>query len=166
MGFLDCVNGRVAIPGMTDTESEDSDDHLLVDWKGNGGRVSLVQQSLPFKQVKRRDGLKTTSASKVTHTPTSAPRTISTGVTIPVREDKPVDVEPLLNAVKPKPEAVSRPKVVVSLSDSDVSAPPRSAIKRPDNNSHRLNQPGSPSFTFSICCMSSKGDLGSIKLVY
>lgn len=146
----DCVNERVTVSGLTDTESEDEDKHLLVDWKGNGGRVSLVQQSLPFKQVKRRDRLKTTNSLlptyKETHIPTSAPGTISTDVIVP--EDKLVVVKPTLGAVKTIPEVLSRPKLVVSLSDSDVSAPSRSAIKRPSNNSHRLNPSG-----FHLLCL-------------
>lgn len=142
---------------MTDTDTEDEDNDLLVDWKGTGGGSSFVQQRLPFKQVKRREGFKTSSAllskSKETHTQTSAPRIVSTDVVVPVPDvvkHVPVGVEPVADAVKPIPDAVTRPIVVVSLSDSDVSAPPRSAVKRPNNNSHRLNPSGSWSFTFSV----------------
>lgn len=158
-GFLDSVNNRVVVLAMTDTESEDADNHLLVDWKGNGGGSSFVQQKLPFKQAKHREGLKTSSAllpkAKETHTTTSAARVISTDVIVPVPDvvkHVPVIVEPIPDAVKRIPDVVTRPIVVVSLSDSDVSAPPSCAIKRPNNNSHRLNPSGSWSFTFSICC--------------
>lgn len=143
---------------MTDTESEDADKHLLVDWKGNGGGSSFVQQKLPFKQAKRREGLTKSSAflpkSKETHTTTSALRIVSTDLIVLVPDvikNAPV-VESVPDVVKRIPDVVTRAIVVVSLSDSDASAPPRSAIKRLNNNSRRLNPSGSWSFTFSICC--------------
>ena len=161
MGYLDCVNGNVAMTVMIDTESEDEDKLLLVDWKGSGGGSPLVQQKLPFKQAKRREGLKKSSAflpkSKETQSATSAPRVVSVDVIVPVPDVVkcvPVVVEHMPDAVKSIADVVTRPIVVVALSDSDVSAPPRSAIKIP-NISHRLNPSGSWSFIFifSVCCM-------------
>jgi hypothetical protein len=70
-----------------------------------------------------------------------------------------------LDAVKPIPDVVSQLIVVVSLSDSNVSAPPRSEVKRASNNSHRINLSGSWSLTFSVCCMCPMEDMMGDKSV-
>ncbi|KAG0572097.1 hypothetical protein KC19_VG068100 [Ceratodon purpureus] len=146
---------------VLDNDSEDEDNDLLVDWRGTGGGSSFVQQKLPFKKVKNREGFKTSSAlfskSNETLRATSAPRVILSDGVVPVPDvvkHVPVVVKPISDVVKPVPEAPTRPIAVVSLSDSDVSAPPRSAVKRPNNNSHRVN----PSGTGNVVCLDSDTD--------
>lgn len=89
--------------GFADTESEDVDDELLVDWKGvkNGGSP-FVQQKLPFKHVKRRDEPKKTTASLY---PKSTGQTATSAHQI----------------LPPKQQVANLSAHVVSLSDSEPS---------------------------------------------